>query len=45
MRLRRQKYDGREIDMKKQGKKSLGILLTVILMLSMTVCSAAEEKA
>lgn len=31
--------------MRKQGKKRLGILLTVILMLSMTVCSAAEEKA
>ena len=31
--------------MRKQGKKSLGILLTVILMLSMAVCSAAEEKA
>lgn len=31
--------------MRKQGKKSLGILLTVILMLSMTVCSVAEEKA
>ena len=27
------------------GKKRLGILLTVILMLSMAVCSAAEEKA
>ena len=31
--------------MRKQGKKSLGILMTVILMLSMAVCSAAEEKA
>ena len=31
--------------MRNQGKKSLGILLTVILMLSMAVCSAAEEKA
>ena len=31
--------------MRKQGKKRLGILLTVILMLSMAVCSAAEEKA
>ena len=31
--------------MRKQGKKSLGILLTVILMLSMAVCSAAEERA
>ena len=30
--------------MRKQGKKSLGFLLTVILMLSMAVCSAAEEK-
>ena len=31
--------------MRNQGKKRLGILLTVILMLSMAVCSAAEEKA
>ena len=31
--------------MRTQGKKRLGILLTVILMLSMAVCSAAEEKA
>ena len=31
--------------MRKQGKKSLGILLTAILMLSMAVCSAAEERA
>ena len=31
--------------MRKQGKKRLGILLTVILRLSMAVCSAAEEKA
>ena len=31
--------------MRNQGKKRLGILLTVILMLSMAVCSAAEERA
>ncbi len=31
--------------MRTQGKKRLGILLTVILMLSMAVCSAAEERA
>ena len=31
--------------MRTQGKKRLGILLTVILILSMAVCSAAEEKA
>ena len=31
--------------MRTQVKKRLGILLTVILMLSMAVCSAAEEKA
>jgi 2',3'-cyclic-nucleotide 2'-phosphodiesterase (5'-nucleotidase family) len=35
----------RVIFMRNQGKKRLGILLTVILMLSMAVCSAAEEKA